>query len=138
MAELLLKLRFPAQAGEMRNVRKSLRNQLVELDCNDGFTQDVVLAVDEACQNVIRHAYGKHRQGEIELEIERDGQDLVIRLVDWAPRTDPSKVRPRELDDVRPGGLGTHFIQTTMDSAEFVDPPPPGCGNLLRMVKRLP
>ena len=49
---------------------------------------------------------------------------------------DPAKVQPRDLDDVRPGGLGTFLIREVMDSAEFVEPPP-GCGNLLRMVKRI-
>jgi sigma-B regulation protein RsbU (phosphoserine phosphatase) len=70
------------------------------------------------------------------LAVDRHGPELVFSLVDWAPRTDPRRVQPRSLEDVRPGGLGTHLIQEVMDSAEFVEPPP-GCGNLLRMVKRI-
>ena len=61
---------------------------------------------------------------------------LYFSLVDSAPRVDPARVRPRDLDDVRPGGLGTHFIQTVMDEAEFLEPPS-GVGNLLRMVRRI-
>jgi sigma-B regulation protein RsbU (phosphoserine phosphatase) len=95
-----------------------------------------VLAVDEACQNVIRHAYGKEREGEIVLRIEQRGDELILSLIDFAPPIDPAKVQPRDLDDVRPGGLGTHLIREVMDSAEFVEPPA-GCGNLLRMVKRI-
>jgi sigma-B regulation protein RsbU (phosphoserine phosphatase) len=94
------------------------------------------LAVDEACQNIIRHAYGDQGEGDIVLEIDRKGAELVFSLIDFAPPTDPSQVRPRDLEDVRPGGLGTHLIQEVMDGAEFVEPPP-GCGNLFRMVKRI-
>ncbi len=49
---------------------------------------------------------------------------------------DPKTVRPRDLDDVRPGGLGTHFIAEVMDDAKF-ERPPSGNGNLLIMVKRI-
>ena len=45
-------------------------------------------------------------------------------------------MKPRDLDDVRPGGLGTHFMAEVMDRVEFLTPPEGG-GNLLRMVKRI-
>ena len=96
----------------------------------------IVLAVDEACQNVIRHAYCGDAGGDIVLEIERRGDILIFSLRDFAPPIDPTRVKPRDLDDVRPGGLGTHFIRDVMDEADFTSPPS-GDGNLLRMVKRI-
>ena len=71
-----------------------------------------------------------------ELEIERCGEDLVVSLQDFAPKIDPKEVKPRDLDEIRPGGLGTHLIREMMDSAEFVRAES-GRGNLLRMVKRI-
>jgi len=63
---------------------------------------DVVSAVDEACQNIIRHGYGGN--GEIVLEIRRNGpRQLEVQLIDFAPPVDLAKIRPRCLDDVRPG-----------------------------------
>ena len=94
------------------------------------------MAIDEACQNVIRHAYGETRTGDILLEVDREDDSLVFCLKDFAPPVDPSRIQPRDLEDVRPGGLGTHLIREVMDSAGFVDDPP-GCGNLFRMVKRI-
>ena len=73
---------------------------------------------------------------DILLEIERIGDELVVSLTDFAPRVDPERVKPRALDDLRPGGLGTHLMRQVMDRVEFEEPPP-GCGNLLRMVKRI-
>jgi sigma-B regulation protein RsbU (phosphoserine phosphatase) len=45
-------------------------------------------------------------------------------------------IHPRPLDELRPGGLGTHFIRTVMDEVAFL-PPPAGAGNLLQMTKRI-
>ena len=58
----------------------------------------------------------------------------MMRIRDFAPKIDPAKIGPRSLEDVRPGGLGTHFIRAVMDDATFI-PLPDGEGNLLELVK---
>jgi sigma-B regulation protein RsbU (phosphoserine phosphatase) len=60
----------------------------------------------------------------------------VLSLEDSAPTVDPARVKPRSLDEPRPGGIGTHLIRTVMDQAEFVRTAGER-GNLLRMVKRI-
>jgi sigma-B regulation protein RsbU (phosphoserine phosphatase) len=92
--------------------------------------------VDEACQNVVRHAYGEHASGDMLVQMRRDGQRLVIDLVDFAPPVDIARIRPRPLEELRPGGLGTHFMNACMDACEFRTPPP-GAGNRLWMVKTI-
>ncbi len=136
MNQRLLERRFRASPAELKATRHAVQGALATCGISESEARDVVMALDEACQNVIRHAYGAERSGDIELAIEREGDALVIWLTDWAPRIDPTRVRPRNLDDVRPGGLGTHLIREVMDAADFVEPPP-GCGNLLKMVKRI-
>jgi sigma-B regulation protein RsbU (phosphoserine phosphatase) len=136
MSGAVVELRFPAEPRELKKVRAEVRKQALAAGCDERAAHDITMAVDEACQNVIRHAYGAERKGDIVLRIDREGKELVFSLLDFAPRIDPAKVKPRDLDDVRPGGLGTFLIREVMDSAEFVEPPP-GCGNLLRMVKRI-
>ena len=128
--------RFNAHPSRLREIRSAVQRVTTRFGASKTCAEDIVLAVDEACQNIIRHAYGVDRDGEIVLEIERQGETLVFSLVDFAPPVDPARVKPRDLDDVRPGGLGTHLIRKVMDSADFIEPPP-GCGNLLRMVKRI-
>lgn len=135
MSETLLERRFRAVASELKETRQAVRDTLTGAGLDAGAAQDLVLALDEACQNVIRHAYGPEAEGDIALAIAREGDQLVFTLTDWAPRIDTSRVKPRDLDDLRPGGLGTHLIREVMDEADFVEPPP-GCGNLLRMSKR--
>lgn len=132
----LMAFRFPALPERLRLVRGAVK-ELARLNgCSDSVARDIVIAVDEACQNVIRHGYKGRADGEIALEVERQGGDLILLLKDEAPTVDPSMVRPRDLDDIRPGGIGTHLIRSVMDEVAFVAPPPGG-GNILRMVKRI-
>jgi sigma-B regulation protein RsbU (phosphoserine phosphatase) len=131
-----LALRFPARADELRRVREAVRERLEAWGVSEACAADVVMAVDEACQNVIRHAYQGDPDGVIELELRREGGELRVALRDYAPAVDPSRIRPRPLDEIRPGGLGTHLIREAMDHTEF-GKPASGPGNLLRMVKKI-
>jgi anti-sigma regulatory factor (Ser/Thr protein kinase) len=128
-------IRFPALSSALREIRAVVRETVLAQGAKEPCADDIVLAIDEACQNIIRHSYAG-AEGEIVIRIERSDGELVISLIDFAPRVDPAAVRGRDLDDVKPGGLGTHLIQETMDDVGFVDAPP-GCGNMLRMVKRI-
>ena len=87
----------------------------------DAECRAIVLAVDEALTNVIRHAYGnRHDQG-IEVSFRRVGggeknrAGVEIEIVDHGKSADPEALRGRSLEDVRPGGLVTHLIAQTMD-----------------------
>jgi len=132
----VLQLRFPARAAELKGVRDAVRESVEGCGCSAKSTADIVLATDEACQNIIRHAYGGDSDNVIEIEVEREGDSLVFSLIDRAPAIDPSRVKPRDLEDIRPGGLGTYFIRRVMDEVEFARPSS-GRGNLLRMVRRI-
>ena len=135
-SEKLIEIRFPSRPDVLRLVRATVAELAVANGCTDRCVRDIVIAVDEACQNVIRHAYGGAPTGEIVLDVRRDQNHIFFDLIDHAAPVDKSKVKPRALNDIRPGGLGTHFIKECMDEAGF-QTPPGGAGNLLRMVKRI-
>lgn len=132
---LLLEHRFRARAKELCDTRTAVRTCLTQCGCGPDTVENVVLAIDEACQNIIRHAYRGETDEEIVLEIGREGEALVVSLLDYAPEVSPDCMKPRDLDDVRPGGLGCHFIHQVMDEVSL-GPAPTGHGNVLRMVKR--
>ena len=134
--EKVLELRFPARADRLKGVRGKVLNTALRCGCSEAAARDAVIAVDEACQNIIRHAYDGRPGEEIILEIRHEGDEMVILLRDFAEAVAQEKIIPRDLDDLRPGGLGTHFIRETMDVVEFL-PPPSARGNLLKMVKRI-
>lgn len=132
---LVAELRFPAHPARLKHVRALVRRSAADCGCDEMCIHDLVIAIDEACQNIIRHAYAG-RPGDIVLTIRHHGPMLVVRLVDFALPVDVSRIHPRPLDELRPGGLGTHFIREVMDEVCFL-PPPPGAGNLLQMTKRI-
>ncbi|MGE5505320.1 MAG: ATP-binding protein [Actinomycetota bacterium] len=127
--------RFPARPETLSEIRAAVAWTARQLGCCEVTTHDVVLAVDEACQNIIRHAYCGG-DGDIVLQLTKDGGHLVVRLIDFAPPVDAGRVRGRPLDEVRPGGLGVHLIRSVMDEVAFLTPPD-GAGNLLQMTKRI-
>ncbi len=135
-AEPLVSLTFCAQANRLILLRSVIRDaaDMVGLDADD--SDAVVLAVNEACMNIIQHAYAMDPDGRIEITLLQDAGALVVQLRDFAAPVDISRVRSRDLDDIRPGGLGVHLMQSLMDECVFLEPPPEG-GNLLQMKKLL-
>ncbi len=126
-SSLLLKIELrsnPEMLCIVRNALGQLAAMLgfAETDCNA-----VVLAVDEALTNIIRHAYLGDAEQPIEASFHRihaphegeSGDALEIVLEDRGVTVNPEKMCGRALEDVRPGGLGLHFIRESMDTVEF-------------------
>lgn len=99
----------------------------------------VVLSVDEALANVIKHAYLDDNDKPIEIELTppdaSSPRALKICLTDWGIHAEAEKIKSRDLNDVRPGGLGVHIITECMDQVDYR--PRSECGTKLTMVKNL-
>ncbi|MGI9302927.1 MAG: ATP-binding protein [Gammaproteobacteria bacterium] len=134
--EPLIELRFDSRADELRRVRDVVRKAMRARGCAADELNFIVLAIDEACANIIRHAYGVQPKGDIILEIFDDHGQAVFRLTDFADPVDANVIRPQPVDELSPGGLGVHFINEIMDEVRFLDPPQ-GVGNILEMRKAL-
>jgi anti-anti-sigma factor len=95
------------------------------------------LSADEACTNVIEHAYGAEDAGRIEVTCVIDPGIITVRIVDYGQPFDPGAVPEpadtNELDQIEPGGIGLHLMRKLMDEVrfEFGD-----SHNTLTMVKR--
>ena len=97
----------------------------------------VLIAIEEAVQNVIRHGYRPEElPGRLELTAWREGGDLILELRDYAKPADLARIRPRSWDPARPGGLGLQLIRAAMDDVEYAHAPD-GDGNILLMRKHL-
>lgn len=94
-----------------------------------GFSEEgcgqIALAVDEALCNVIRHGYDRRRDGPIWISLwplqgeNGTGPGLRIVVEDEAKQVDPSVIKSRDLDEIRPGGLGVHIIRQVMDEVKY-------------------
>lgn len=133
----LLDYRFPAQAGELAGMRRALAAALARAGVDAELRQALVLAVDEASSNIIRHGHGGGASDAlIQLRLQRRGNELVFELLDEAPLVDARRMQPRDLSECRPGGLGINIIDSLMDHWSL-GARADGRGNRLEMIKRL-
>ena len=133
----LLDIAFPARPEELANMRRRCHEALQRIGVNEQLAGALILAIDEAAANVIRHAYGGACGSRVELRMVHREDHLNIELRDFAPCIDPAAVKAKKLGECRAGGLGVALIDEIMDGWEL-QPAPDGKGNRLRMWKRLP
>ena len=126
-------LRVPARAEHLHTLRVRVRECAAAQGFAGPVVEDLVLAVNEACMNVIQHGY-RGAAGVIELTVVAARDSIEFRVRDDAPRTDLAAWRPRALEELRPGGLGVHFIRGIMDEIAYL-PLAEARGNLLCMKK---
>ena len=134
--ETLVETRFRSDPDQLRNIRDTIRAVLRENKCPGQFIDDLVLAVNEACANIMQHAYKGKCTGEIILALLRKQDEITVRLTDFAEPVDTSACKSRQLDELRPGGLGVHFMNELMDDVRFLETQA-GVGNILLMKKKI-
>jgi serine/threonine-protein kinase RsbW len=147
--QIVLTHRDPVkQLGTLR-VKAILENVPLAMDCvkqwaiavgfEDRALYEIQLAVDEACANVVCHAYRGMEPGDMEVSCDLKDRVFTIRVRDWGKGFDPDKVpipnldAPLEERDV--GGLGIFILKQVMDRVRFTCDPDKG--NELEMDKRL-
>lgn len=134
--KMLVETRFRSNPDQLRNIRDTIRAVLRKNNCPPAFIDNFVLAVNEACANIMQHAYKGKCTGEIILAILRKQDEITIRLTDFAEPVDTSVCKSRQLEELRPGGLGVHFMNELMDDVRFLETKA-GVGNILQMKKKI-
>ncbi|MFP6682516.1 MAG: ATP-binding protein [Gammaproteobacteria bacterium] len=132
----MLELRFNSDPKKLRMVRERVQEIAEEFGCSKKLISDLVIAINEACMNIMQHAYKGEKSGKILLEIQKATGEVQVLLTDFADPIDPDGIQPRDLEDVKPGGLGTYFIREIMDDCIYghLDN---NAGNYLKMRKKI-
>lgn len=133
----LVDVTFNACPQNLARVRQLVAARAREAGCSEALARQLVLVVDEACANVIRHGYRGDRSGSIRLRLAREDGRLEFFLRDHCDPVDPTCLKPRDLRECRPGGLGLNFIDQVMDRWEFLRPDDGGLGNVLHMSRKI-
>ena len=111
---------FPVESSSLKQIRNFAREVLAQDNKFDTTKDDVVLALAEAAQNVVKHAYnGKPTGDTMRVEISFKDNQLIIEIYDKGKPVIPENIKPRKIDDIKPGGLGTFFIGQIMDEVVF-------------------
>ncbi|MCX7682250.1 MAG: ATP-binding protein [Anaerolineae bacterium] len=129
---------FPGWFSSLRDISDFVTQAAREAGLDERAIGAVQLAVDEACSNIIEHAYGGEGRGEIECTCHISAEGLTVVLRDKGRPFDPTQVpEPDPHPDLKRcavGGLGLHFMRKMMDEVRFEFTP--DMGNILTMVKR--
>ena len=124
---------FLVNSSSLKDVRSFCREVFEKLQIQEDLKEELVLAIAEAAQNIVKHAF-KNAASANELmvvQISCENNKLQIAFYDRGTPVDPKKVKHREIDNVKPGGLGTFFIQEIMDAVEFKDGKKPWINHLV-------
>jgi serine/threonine-protein kinase RsbW len=123
----LLRLELQSNPELLCAVRGAMEKLTERMGFPESECRSVTRAVDEAMTNIIRHAYGNQPDQPIELTCYRARggpsgellEGLEIILKDHGAPAEPEKMQGRPLEEVKPGGLGLHYIRQSMDIMEF-------------------
>ena len=119
MAAQRLELTIPSNPMFLQLVRGMMEKVGNILDLPLDMAQSIILAVDEASSNIIKYAYLNDPSGRIEFSIQIQKQQLDISIIDYGQVCDINKLKPRDPEEVRPGGLGTYIINQVMDEVTY-------------------
>ena len=134
----MTKSKFSADFANLDAIRNFVGEAAEQAGFSGKEVYAVQLAADEACSNVIEHAYAGQPDGEIEIDCNVMGGQITIVIHDHGKEFDISTVRKpnlsRDLSEREVGGLGVFLIYKLMDEVHFKSSKK--TGNILTMVKR--
>ena len=112
---------FLVHTASLKEVRVFSREVFDKLEINSELKDELVLAIAEAAQNIVKHGYKdvENTTDRMEIKISLNNDQLEIGFFDKGKPVVAENVQHRKLDDIKPGGLGTFFIKQIMDGAVF-------------------
>ena len=123
---------FVVSSASLKDVRSFSREVFEKVSIEQDLKDELVLAIAEAAQNIVKHAYqGEDTEDKMEIKISLNNGELEIGFFDKGRPVDKENVRHRKIDDVKPGGLGTFFIQQIMDAVVFKEGEKPWINHLV-------
>lgn len=132
-------LKIPNQTDNLELIREFVSKLSAKVGFNNDDVDKIQTAVDEACTNVIKHAYEREGEDHIGIIIKIDYQKLTIMITDQGKGFDPKQIKRPKMDEylaeLRVGGLGIYLMKALMDEVDYSIQP--GVGNKVRMVKYL-
>ena len=123
---------FEVNSSNLKNIRSFCREVFEKLNINEELKDELVLAIAEAAQNIVKHAYNNAQtEDKMEIKISVTNGYLEIGFFDRGRPVEKDKIRHRKIDDIKPGGLGTFFIQQIMDAVVFKEGEKPWINHLI-------
>jgi serine/threonine-protein kinase RsbW len=121
------KLKVKSRTENLSAIRDFVFNAATEVGFNSDDIGNMILAVDEACTNIIKHAYKSYPDGEIIINLKYSEEKFTIEIIDYGNSFHPESVPDLDLQKYykqrRVGGLGMFLMKTLMDEVKYVSVP---------------
>lgn len=114
------KVEFSSHTGNLALMRGYVRSFLENYPFSEKERTLMVLGVDEACTNIIRHAYHLRDDQPIALSLEAKNDCVCLRLRDYGRQCSAEAMCGRPHDLIKPGGLGVHLIRAAFDKVDYI------------------
>ncbi len=114
---------IPSSTRYLEDVRQFVVTLAQQADFPEDTVEKFKIAVDEACTNIIEHAYGGQENHEVDIAIIVEKDRFTVRIRDEGAPFDQSKYHEPNLLEIakkrQAGGLGVHIIRSLMDRVEY-------------------
>ena len=117
---MMKKVEFSSHTSNLALMRGFVRRFLDGFPFSEKERTLMVLGVDEACTNIIRHAYHLRDDQPIALSLEANRECVCLRLRDYGHQCSPENMQGRAHDLIKPGGLGLHLIRNAFDNVDYI------------------
>jgi serine/threonine-protein kinase RsbW len=112
-----------SSTANLITIRKFINNKAKLYGFSSNEIEDIVLAVDEACTNIIEHSYHSKPNFDIEISVSFSQSIFVIRIIDYGETFEPGSIKDLNLElyykQRRVGGLGVYLMKTLMDDVKY-------------------
>lgn len=115
--------KFKSTTNNLGEIRKFITGVLSDIKISNEEKDKIILAVDEACTNIIKHAYKLSPDNDIMIQVHLNNSELQIKIIDYGESFDPLLIPVPDIKEFyrthKVGGLGLHLIRTLMDEVSF-------------------
>jgi serine/threonine-protein kinase RsbW len=126
---------------ELEKVRKFIKIKVLALGLKESDADSVALAVDEACTNLIRHAFNLDKNNRYCISVEKKNKKIIVCIMDNGVPFDPKSVNKPDMEEYfkeyRRGGLGIYLMRSVMDDIKYFPADKDRKQNTLKLIKNL-
>jgi serine/threonine-protein kinase RsbW len=133
------KLEIKSRTENLAEIREFINSAAADSGLSKEVIDNIILAVDEACTNIIKHAYKYFPDGKIILTLVADKKTFTINIVDYGKSFEPGLIPNPDLrkyfNEKRVGGLGMYLMKSLVDDVKYTSVP--GQFNQVSLIKNI-
>ncbi|MEO8233670.1 MAG: ATP-binding protein [Ignavibacteriota bacterium] len=121
------KLKVKSKTENLSLIRDFVSTAAINAGIQPDVVENIILAVDEACTNIIKHAYESFPDGELIIKTKSTLSRFIVSITDYGKSFEPKMIPEPDLQKYyrqkRVGGLGMYLMKTLMDDVKYVSVP---------------